>query len=179
MLSVHAASTARLAGQLCVTTNSLDVLAMLLMASAAVPMLVSVTGRAIERVPKVTEPNPTATCDRPISGAGVLTLVPRKATVAVPVGAFEAMFKVASLLPRVSGLMATVTVQEALAARVALAVQVPPSTNSLLWVPLVAMLPSVRLAAPLLVSVTVLALLVTPTTCDPRSISVALSAMPG
>jgi len=61
VLSVQAASTAKLAGQSCVTTNSLDVLAMLPMASAAVPVLLSVTVRAIDRVPKVTEPKPTAT----------------------------------------------------------------------------------------------------------------------
>ena len=170
---------ARLAAQSWLALNSVELLWMLVICSAALPVLASVTERGSEAVPIVTVPKPIDGCDSVSSGAGEAMPTPPTDKAAVPPGALLAISTLAERGPSALGFNATVTVQVAAGATGVPTVQLPPSTMSAALVPVALIWLIFRSAWPLLVTVAVRAAPMVARPCAPRSSTIVSSANPG
>ena len=125
LVRVQALPAARMAPQLCDTAKPL-LAAMPEISSAPEPLLFSVTLRPVEVTPTVWLPNASEAGARFTAGVASAAPVPAKLSSAAPLLAFEARVSVALRAPTALGLKLIVIVQLAAAARLPVAVQVPP-----------------------------------------------------
>lgn len=149
--------------------------AVLLITSAAVPVLLSVTVWTALAAPTSTVPNARLVELRLTTGAE--TPVPLRLTLCGLPAALSATVSLALIAPAAVGAKVTEIVQLALALRLLPHVVVVPKSRGL--VPVVVMLLIFRVAFPLLVSVTVFAALVVFTVSLPKAMVSGLKDTPG
>lgn len=172
------AVAARLVPQLWLTAKP-EVAVMPEMPSAAVPVLVKVTLRAVEVTLTVWFPKASDAVDSVTAGAGTGAPVPDRLRTALPLLASEASVSVALRAPAAAGVKLKVTVQLAPTASTPVGVQVPPRVKSPDAVPVSVSPLKVSAALPLLLTVTDWLALVVPSTCEAKVSVAALSEICG
>jgi hypothetical protein len=160
-----------------VTTAKSPLAAMVPITRAALPPFDSVTVWAVPATPTVRLPNDSEVGDALAVGAGAAVPVPVKPTASVPPAALCVMFSVPDRAPAALGLKLTETVQLPPAVTDPPAEQVPPATTKSVEV----MLMPDRLSAalPVLLTVTLWAVVVTPTVVEAKLNEVGDTAATG
>ncbi len=174
VLNEHELPAGKVAGQVWLKANSAELDARPASVRAAEPLLVSVMAFALDVVPTVWLPKDTLPLDKVTAGTGVAVPVPSNVMDALPLLALLAKVKVALRLPVADGVNVSSTLHVPPAAKGVAVPHVPARAKSLAAAPANVRPLKFSAAVPLLDTVTLCAVLVPPSTCEPKLSAVAL-----